>query len=226
MAGVNWLSFFNYGDDMKQLLFSILLLLVFTLFSFAQDSQSVKNELSTEEKEALKYMVQEEKLAHDTYQLFAASFDIPVFANITQSEQRHMDAVLNLIKMHDLDDPTEGKSTGQFENRSLQTLYDSLKNSKNDIINALLAGALIEETDIKDLLDKIAMTHDENIKVVFNNLLQGSYNHIRAFTRNLQMRGVTYKPEILDEDAYAAVISSDRRTRGQGRGNCKRSFND
>jgi len=47
----------------------------------------------------------------------------------------------------------------------------------------------IEDMDIKDLNELIASTKNEDILIVYNNLLQGSHNHLRAFKKNLDKQG-------------------------------------
>ena len=47
-------------------------------------------------------------------------------------------------------------------------------------------GAAIEEIDILDLQERLAQTDNADIQQVFNNLLNGSYNHLRAFVSTLE----------------------------------------
>ncbi len=65
----------------------------------------------------------------------------------------------------------------------------------------------IEEIDIKDLIDAIKSTDNEDLKFVYGNLLRASENHLRAFTRNLNRRGVNYQPIHLDKNYYLEIIN-------------------
>lgn len=47
------------------------------------------------------------------------------------------------------------------------------------------SGKEIEELDIKDLNERIEQTDNPDIKMIYENLKQGSENHLRAFTRHL-----------------------------------------
>ena len=56
------------------------------------------NGLTDEEEQGILFMREEEKLARDVYLFFYDMYDsIPIFNNIAQSEQRHMDAIEKLI---------------------------------------------------------------------------------------------------------------------------------
>ena len=52
------------------------------------------------------YMREEEKLARDVYLTLYGEYKAPIFGNISESEQRHMDALKRLIDKHELE---EGK---------------------------------------------------------------------------------------------------------------------
>jgi hypothetical protein len=53
--------------------------------------------LDADEKNALITMREEEKLAHDVYVTLYAEWGLPIFQNISQSEQTHTEAVKALI---------------------------------------------------------------------------------------------------------------------------------
>jgi hypothetical protein len=135
--------------------------------------------------DSILYIKQEEKVAHDAYQALHALWGHTTFANIALSEQRHMDAMDGLIARYKLTDDTPAE-TGRFTIEELQTLYDDLVAFGSESLeNALLVGVLIEETDIADLKEAIHATREKPIKNVLNNLLDGSYSHLDAFTRAL-----------------------------------------
>ena len=54
--------------------------------------------LTQTEKDALIFMIQEEKLARDAYAYLYEIWNVLQFQNIKQSEQSHMDDVENLLK--------------------------------------------------------------------------------------------------------------------------------
>ncbi|MCU0629493.1 MAG: DUF2202 domain-containing protein [Methanoregulaceae archaeon] len=142
--------------------------------------------LTEDEKYWLTYMREEEKLARDAYLSLGSKWDIPIFSNIAQSEQTHMDAVKTLLDHYGLPDPAAGKAQGEFTDPVLQKLYDDLiAQGSVSTVEALKVGILIEETDISDLNKAIAATTHNDIKTVYNNLLQGSMNHLNAFESNL-----------------------------------------
>lgn len=143
-------------------------------------------ELSDAQKEGLVFMVEEEKLARDLYEYLYAKRDLTIFSNIAKSEQQHMDSVIELLEKYDLDYSTSLETRGSFENAELQSLYDTLTvRGEASIVEALEVGKLIEEVDIEDLEGLVTEDIPEDLKVVYDNLLKGSYNHLSGFTNQL-----------------------------------------
>ena len=169
-----------------------------------------KEDISDEEKKGLVYMREEEKLARDVYLALNNKWNMRIFSNISQSEQRHTDAIQILLQKYEITDPVVNDSIGVFTNKTLAGLYTTLT-MKGDIslVEALKVGALIEEVDIIDLQKELDDNVDNaDIKYVYQNLLNGSYNHLRAFVRNLSRQGITYKPVKLSAEQYNAIIGS------------------
>ena len=171
--------------------------------------QTPAGKLSEAEKDGILYMREEEKLARDVYQTLYEKWKLQIFSNIARSEQTHMDAVKLLIDKYGLEDPAEGKAIGEFTDQKLQDLYNKLvQDGSKSIENALKVGAAIEEIDIIDLKKHISETDKEDIKIVYENLMKGSRNHLRAFTSTLSTYGVVYEPQYLSKDEYEQIINS------------------
>ncbi|HSO45238.1 MAG TPA: DUF2202 domain-containing protein [Rhodoferax sp.] len=166
--------------------------------------------LTTQEKNDLIFMREEEKLARDVYLTLHDIWGTPVFANIATSEQQHMDAILNLLNTYKLPDPTVGKLVGQFVNAELQALYDALvARGKESALEALMVGGVIEETDIEDLNAAIATSRLSTIDKVYQNLLNGSYNHLRAFASNIQsLTGQPYVAQVVSQDIVDGILGA------------------
>lgn len=114
-------------------------------------------------------MREEEKLARDVYIAMYEKWKIGTFSNISVSEQRHMDAIKVMLDRYGIEDPAQ--EIGLFTNLDLQDLYDWLIEQRMlSEIDALMAGALIEEVDISDLRDAIAETDNVDLKTVYSNL--------------------------------------------------------
>jgi hypothetical protein len=175
-------------------------------------------DLTTVEIEGLAFMREEEKLARDVYLTLYDQWNMPVFQNIANSEATHMDAILTLIERFGLDDPAAENGVGEFTNPDLQALYDQLvAQGSQSLADALKVGAAIEEIDILDLEEFIGQTDKDDIIMVYENLLKGSRNHLRSFTRILQQQtGEIYAPQYLSQDAYDAIISAGIETGGPG----------
>ena len=150
-----------------------------------QSTTPATTPLSATDKESLLYLREEEKLARDIYNAFYDRYGLRVFSNITASEQAHMDAVLTLLNRYGLADPAAA-APGVFHNDDLQALYDDLIDQGSQSLTAALqAAVLIEQTDIADLQDGLALTSHADLRTVYTNLLRASQNHLRAFSRQL-----------------------------------------
>ena len=171
-------------------------------------STILNGSLSDQEIDDLRYMREEEKLAHDVYVAFYERWGLNVFQNIASSEQTHTNSVQLMLDSYGIADPTIGLEAGQFNNTDLQALYDQLvAQGSQSLADALKVGAAIEEIDILDLMDTIEHTSQADILRVYENLLKGSYNHLRAFTSSLsQQTGETYQPQYLTAEEYQTII--------------------
>jgi hypothetical protein len=167
-------------------------------------------ELSQGEIAAINLMREEELLARDVYLFAGELYTIPVFNNISNSEEQHAYLVKLLIDRYELPDPAENHQNGIFVNQELQAAYDQLTDlADNSLIEALTAGATIEDLDIFDLQDLLNNVIDnQDITWVFENLERGSRNHMRAFYGNLVFRGATYTPQYISQEYFDQIISS------------------
>jgi len=174
-------------------------------------------DLSDEEIEGLLFMLEEEKLARDVYQTLYDLWDHATFQNIARAEQTHMDAVKTLLDRYDVEAPASD-AVGVFANGELQGLYDSLvAQGSESLVSALRVGALIEEIDILDLESYIAGTEAADLIRVYENLLRGSRNHLRAFSAALERQtGEAYEPQRMGEDAYQSAVQGAAGFGGRG----------
>ena len=172
------------------------------------------------------FMREEEKLARDVYLTLSEQWELRIFTNIAASEQNHMDAVATQLERYGLEDPAVGMAVGEFVNADLQALYDELVATGSSSLGAALrVGAAIEEIDILDLEEYLAEVEAPEIVQVYENLLRGSRNHLRAFTSTLsQQTGEIYLPQYLDQDVYTEIVEAQGSETGRGgrRGNGRR----
>ena len=153
-------------------------------------AQPVVAELTDAETAAILFMREEEKVARDVYLEFAQLYDCPIFANIAAAEQRHMDAVGMLILKYGLDDPVTDDTPGAFATPEFTELFNAyVDTGKVSLLDALKVGLEIEEMDIEDLEQALTEVQAGDVEWVFENLLRGSYNHLRAFSRAVATGG-------------------------------------
>lgn len=172
------------------------------------NNQSVAAQLTVTEEATLLWMREEEKLARDVYLMMDKFWRKPVFGNIADSEQNHMDALLKRLNEFGLEDPVVSNKIGVFGNPDISALYDALvAEGSKSYIDALRVGATIEDMDIQDLMAAIEETDKLSLQTTYQNLLEGSKNHLRAFVGLLEQQGVTYQPDYIDQDLFDAIIN-------------------
>ena len=133
------------------------------------------------------------------------------FENIARAEETHMNAVADLLERYEIDDPVHSDAVGAFTSTFLDDLYGDLVDlGMSSYSDALKVGAKIEELDIADLLGLIGSTDNDDIKVVYQNLLKGSRNHLRSFDMKIRQTGDSYSPEFLTAEEYERIASSPR----------------
>lgn len=178
--------------------------------------------LNEAEIEGLLFMREEEKLAFDLYTAFYEQHGDALFGRIARSENNHMQALKRMLVGHNIDDPAS-ENAGEFINVKLTTLYtDWLAKGKAEVAEALEIGATIEEVDILDLLKELENIENEELIKVYNNLLNGSESHLRAFVKALETAGFNYKPQFLQEKMFEEIINTTngKQNKRQGNGSC------
>ena len=167
-------------------------------------------QLDADEAKGLALMREEEKLARDVYAALYDKWQLPIFAKLGSSEQKHMDAAGRLVAYYGQPDPVVVGKPGAFVSAKLQHLYDEfVERGNKSLQEALRVGAAIEEIDIIDLEERLAQTQQEPMQLVYGNLLRASHNHLRAFAKQIHRRsGREYAPQYLSVDAYAQIVSA------------------
>jgi hypothetical protein len=141
--------------------------------------------LTEEEAATLQWMREEEKLARDVYLELSAFYPARVFTNIAAAEQKHFDALGAKLVMYAVADPAL-PDIGLFSNPLLQQLHDELlARGIVSYAEALGVGVDIERADVIDLQDAIDGTSSRPLTRTYQHLLNGSENHLKAFTKLL-----------------------------------------
>ena len=169
-------------------------------------NEAVLNQTLTQtDKDALLFMLEEEKLARDTYMYLNNLWSVNQFANIKNSEQTHMNAIENLLIQYNVEYTILPE--GEFANTDLQNLYNQFVIDGNvSVANALQIGATIEDLDIVDLEERLALTSNTAIISVFQSLQCGSRNHLRSFVFGIENGGNTYTPQYLTQEDYNTIL--------------------
>ncbi len=167
---------------------------------------NLNSNISVEDREALLFMLEEEKLARDTYRYLDSIYQFQPLTNIAASEQVHMNAIASLLDQYGISYAIA--QPGVFSDADLQHFYDQfISSGATSGTSALYVGATIEDLDIVDLQEYIDASTNNELIAVFTKLQCGSRNHLRAFSSNLSSLGETYEPQFLDSAQYAAILA-------------------
>lgn len=138
---------------------------------------------STSLTKSLQLTREEERMARDLYQALADQYDgaLP-FSMITRAEQRHFDAVGNLLTHYGVSDPSSRKSAGTYADPAIQKLYDGwLAQGKTSLDAAYDVGVALEKRDVADLEALVASTTEADAKQLYTNLERASEHHLAMF---------------------------------------------
>lgn len=199
---------------MKKILFplSMIAVLSMTVVALAKGAGGGTTTLDPAEEIHLKFMRAEEKLAHDVYYTLGLEFpELAVFSNIETSEQNHQDTMVEKLDQYGLPDPLVGNSIGTFDGDDYEGYFEAkfralteLTSEDHDerLLEALKNGALIEELDMHDIKEcpqiivdtegfdedgcGLVYTDEKALITSYENLLEGSENHLRAFVRTIE----------------------------------------
>ena len=170
-----------------------------------------KTELSELEINSLMHLREEEMLAYDVYTFLSGLYDAPIFRNIAKSEMIHTTRVKELIDKYELEDPALNHEPGVFKNDGLQELYDLLtEKGKVSYEDAIVVGLTIEDLDINDL--EMALENEvdnEDIVEVYNFLLMGSKNHMKAFFFHAKSNDIEYIPQYISKEHFLEIVEEE-----------------
>ncbi|MDZ7794960.1 MAG: DUF2202 domain-containing protein [Spirochaetia bacterium] len=116
------------------------------------------------------------------------------------------------MERYELEDPVADESSaarGSYQREEFEVLYSDLtERGLASYQAALEVGALIEDLDIADLQKLISESSNADVKVVYQNLVKGSRNHLRAFTRQLMRYDGEYVPQYITKADYQKIITT------------------
>ena len=162
--------------------------------------------LSEDETVELTYMREEEKLARDVYLLMNQVWSARIFDRIATSEQRHMDTMGKMVDKYGLTDPAL-PDEGLFTDPYLQSKYYELIDIGDDsYVDGLYVGATIEEIDMIDIQHAIDVTTHVDVLNAYQNLLEGSKDHLRAYVGALETQGYIYSPQFISLELFDAIM--------------------
>lgn len=196
-----------------------------------QQPQSGASSLDYNEEIHLIYMRQEEKLARDVYITLGALYPAyTVFSNIVISEQKHTDTMKSKLAQFNIPDPVTDDTVGVFTGEDFGLHFTDVFNllttwGEKGILDGLYVGAYIEELDMFDIvhcpdvivltdnnigLDECGMIYTDSRALLssYNNLLEGSKNHLRAYVKRIEtfIGSGNYEAQFLSQEEVDEIL--------------------
>jgi hypothetical protein len=165
--------------------------------------------LSEPEMEAILFMREWEKLARDVSADLSAEWKAEVFGRVAQSADTHTAAIKALIDRYALPDPSAVTWEGYYVNEELIAQHRQLvRQGGLSLADALKVEAEIQEISILELREYRAESDDEDVRLVYENLLRASRNHLRVFAGLLQDQGQTMDNQYLSQSLFDEIVGT------------------
>ena len=188
--------------------------------------------LDYNEQTHLEFMREEEKLARDVYIKLSTMYpDHPIFGRIDDSEQKHTDAVRDMIRKYGLADPSTNDNVGVYTGADYgwyftEKFHQLVERASISELEALYVGAFIEELDMMDInqCPKVIVETDNGINDVsqcgriytdnrdvsklYASLLDGSDSHLESYVRNIERyigKG-NYQAQLLSQEQVDEIL--------------------
>lgn len=195
-----------YFLKLKYTMKKIVLLFVILLFFINKEYAQVQK-ISEREKHDLKYLYEEERLAHDVYSQLAKKWHSRVFSEIAQSEQQHFTYLLDQLEIHNI--PIPKNEVGFYNSVKLNNIYDDfLRIGSVSYDQALQVAAQFEEYDIVDLEEALERTDEKDLQMVYQYLISGAKIHLRKLYRNMKKRKINYEPILLRKIEFEEIVKN------------------
>jgi hypothetical protein len=146
--------------------------------------QSEIGTLTADQEATLRFMADEEKLAHDVYMALDRSHGLPIFETIAASEAQHLAAVANLMERYGIEGSPQALPEGQFTDTGIAAQYTALvSRGAASVDEAIAVGVLIEQDDMQALSDALEGLEESAPDVfrVYSNLMRATQRHLSAF---------------------------------------------
>jgi len=188
--------------------------------------------LDFNEQTHLEFMCEEEKLARDVYITLGTKYpDATVFGKIDDSEEQHKCAVADMLEKYGVPNPSTNDNVGVFTGKDYGAYFTEKFNAlvargSTSELEAFYVGAFIEELDMIDINQCPAIivetdngindvsecgkiyTTRADIQRLYESLLSGSENHLRAYVSNIEKTTGegSYIAQILTQEQVDAIL--------------------
>jgi len=141
--------------------------------------------LNTAQRATLAGIAEQQQLARDLYQAFAAQYDSAVLDHVATATAYRLDAVRTLMTRYGVTDPTTGNVAGTFSDPVVQTTYNRLlAQGQGSYDNALAAVRTVEAAQVTELTSDLSGLTAPDVRQVYNRLVSLSEMYQGMFAQS------------------------------------------
>lgn len=149
---------------------------------YTQANDGDTKSLTIAEQNDLLYMIEKEKMMRNIYKTMFQEYNVELFQSIYQAKESHLSLLSSKIDKYDVHNPLVYSAENEFENSSLQLVYDDFLAKKLIYeIEALNFVKNMEERHINYVETTVSQVDgNDDIVSVYNVILLGSQAHLDA----------------------------------------------
>lgn len=151
---------------------------------------------------------EDEKLEHDLYNLAFTKYpDLTQLNRFVSAATSHLEASERILTYYEVSFPSLSEE-GVFADETRQAIYNEKAQVMTSISEVYQTLSLLEEENIQAYEAVLDDIENVNIKMLVENLLRASKNHLRALNKMIIAIGETYTPTIISVEDYEEIINT------------------
>ncbi|OGH86743.1 MAG: hypothetical protein A2493_02130 [Candidatus Magasanikbacteria bacterium RIFOXYC12_FULL_33_11] len=156
---------------------------------------------------SLPYMYESEKMAEDLFFAWDETYDLPVFASLSESHAVQRENLAAVMGSLQVDLSVAALEDESFKDATVQALFDKLLPIGDEMrVKAYTSGLLLEESIIKNINTYLERGIDGLSKTTFEALREASSKNMKVLSDLLIADGGTYKAQVITQSEFDSFV--------------------